>query len=102
MKILAIRDLLRDHYGLEPATAQKYLIICIFPAVFKLFFGLIVDGKVVSKRKYYLISGGALQAMSMGILSFITLESPVMACVVLMVNFGTNTFIDIVCESIII
>ena len=60
MKMLAFKDLLRHYCKVEPQLAQTYSTMAIFPQVLKLVFGIIIDAKLVSKRKYYLIAMGVI------------------------------------------
>ena len=42
---------------------QKYNSVIALPIFFRVFFGILIDSKIVKKRKYYVIVVGALSAI---------------------------------------
>jgi hypothetical protein len=64
MRGLAIQDMFRAYYGVQPDTLQLYKVLMHLPWLFKMVFGLVVDARVVHKRKYYLIGFGALATLT--------------------------------------
>jgi hypothetical protein len=73
MKLLAINDLFKVYYKLEPSVSQTTLAFIGSPSSFKFLTGILIDAKFVSKRKYYLIFFSALQALMMLISASFTL-----------------------------
>ena len=53
MKLLTIMDLLKRTYGQEPSAAQNLRTLIFLPSMLKLICGLVVDAKLVKKRKHY-------------------------------------------------
>ena len=66
MRILSLKDIMlnKDYYALEPGIAQAITVLTYIPTLLKFFFGLIVDSRFVSNRKYYLIFFGFTGAVS--------------------------------------
>ena len=60
MKGNVVNDIFKNYYGLEPSWAQTYLTMSMSPWLLKFFFGIIIDSKLLPKRKYYMIILGIL------------------------------------------
>ena len=100
MKLLAIMDLLKRTYGQEPSAAQNLRTLIFLPSMLKLICGLVVDAKLVKKRKHYLIAFGLLQTITYMIITFFNIPEVGTACAILMLNHFTTTFMDSTVESI--
>ena len=57
MRGLAVKDLFKNYLHLQPSKSQRYQALATLPSLFKVFMGIFVDAKLVSKRKYYLVGG---------------------------------------------
>lgn len=105
MRIITANDMFlnKDYFGAEPADAQIYLVITFLPWMFKLIYGLIIDSRLVPKRKYYLIFFGILSVLSQFAIGFgkgwIT-EHGVVAC--MMIYNLSAAFLDATIDSIYI
>jgi len=68
MRALCIRNIYKERFEVEATELQKYAAIIQIPVLFRMFFGIIVDAKVVSERKYYIIVFNLLAAIPMYII----------------------------------
>ena len=59
--------LFKDHYKLDPSTAQKYFAIINLPYAIKIVYGLIVDNVVIcgSRKKAFIIIGSLMHFISL-------------------------------------
>ena len=64
MRMLAMKDILMSFYGCEPSTMALYASLVSSPLLFKMVFGVVVDSKLVPKRKYYLVAFGFLGTLT--------------------------------------
>ena len=60
-----MQNIYKEQFGVEASSLQTYRAIIAAPILFRMIFGIIVDSKVVSERKYFLIFGNALAAIPM-------------------------------------
>jgi len=72
MKSLCIQNIYKEVFKVEPADLQKYQSIIMLPILFRVFFGIFVDAKVIAKRKHiviviYFLCSIPLLLISMGI-----------------------------------
>mmetsp|Transcript_5621 Transcript_5621/g.9692 ORF Transcript_5621/g.9692 Transcript_5621/m.9692 type:complete len:112 (-) Transcript_5621:1116-1451(-) len=58
MRVFAMNEIFMNHYKVEPSVAQVYMSLAMLPWNLKFLFGVMIDSKVVSKRKYILILFG--------------------------------------------
>ena len=100
MKTYATLDLLKRTYKVEPSMAQNLRTLIFLPSMLKLICGLIVDAKLVKKRKHYLIAFGLIQTITYMIVTFVDIPNVGVATAILMVNHFTITFMDSTVESI--
>ena len=63
MRGLAMQNIFKEKFKVEPSDLQKYNSVIAVPIFFRVFFGILIDSKVVKKRKYYVIVVGALSAI---------------------------------------
>ena len=70
--MLSTKDMFlnKDYYALEPAKAQIYTALTMSPWTAKIIWGLIIDARLVSKRKYYLIFFGITSIISQFAIGF--------------------------------
>jgi predicted MFS family arabinose efflux permease len=102
MKMLAMKELFKTNYGLEPSQVQVNNSVIYVPALFKIVYGLIVDSRVVKKRKYFLIVGGALSSICMFVVSFNILSNSEAVVKVLFLSVLADTFVDSVMDSLVV
>ena len=55
MRPLALRDMYKEFFHVQPAELQWYMTIMGLPSSFRFLTGLFVDLKVVPQRKYILV-----------------------------------------------
>lgn len=65
MRNLAMKDLYKTHYNLEPSLSQKYSTLMTLPQLIKIVTGVVIDARLVSNRKQYF--------MVMSLVQFVTL-----------------------------
>ena len=72
MRLITANDLFlnKKYFGLQPAKAQIYFVAAMLPFLFKIIYGLIIDCRLVSKRKYYLIGCGLLSVITQFTIGF--------------------------------
>ena len=69
MRGLAVKDLYKNYLHLQPSQSQRYQAYGNLPSLLKVFMGIFVDARLVSKRKYYLMGFGLVKAVIMFYLS---------------------------------
>ena len=55
MRMYAAKDMFLNYYDVDLNTMTIYASFIASPGLFKMLIGFIVDARIVSKRKYYLI-----------------------------------------------
>jgi hypothetical protein len=68
----------------------------------KFIFGLIVDAKLVRKRKFYLISFGLILSLSFVLCTWLRYVGPLVISLFLFIGHFSIVFIDTVMESIVV
>jgi hypothetical protein len=60
MRLLSMKDIFlnKDYFAVEPATAQAYQVVIMFPWMLKIIMSLAIDARLISNRKYYLVIFG--------------------------------------------
>ena len=91
----------RAYYGVEPDTLQLYKVIINMPWLMKMVFGLIIDSKVVSRRKYYLIVFGITATMTQLLIAMDILHEK-QVLVTLVLYSCSAAFLDAVVDATII
>lgn len=61
MKVLALQDLFKMTYFLQPSLAQKLTTILTLPSLLKTLTGFFIDARIVEKRKNVLLVMALLQ-----------------------------------------
>ena len=102
MKQLAIKDLFRDYYNLEPSVSQNYQVLITLPYLFKILFGIWVDARIIPSRKWYLVTFGILQALCMLTISIYHFKSVLWVAVLCSIKTGSAVFLDTVVESYVV
>ena len=104
MRILALKDLMlnKKYYATQPSTAQAITVLSHFPQTCKVLFGLIVDARLVNKRKLYLIFfgfTGTITQFLIGLGGPEALPLYLLAILVFIYNIGA-VFLDATIDSI--
>ena len=101
---LAVQDLLKQVYMLEPGRLQTLLATVHIPWSCKIVFGFISDNVPIcgSKRKSYLIICALLQIFSMLTLSVFTYDSVSLAATCTFLTTLSIAFSDVIVDSLIV
>ena len=60
MRMLAIKDIFKRYYNVSPSDMQLVISFSMMAWALRFFMGIIIDAKLLAKRKYYLIFFGFL------------------------------------------
>jgi len=60
MRMLAIKDIFKRHYKISPSEMQLVISFSMMAWAMRFPMGVVIDAKILSKRKYYLILFGLL------------------------------------------
>jgi len=101
---LAIQDLFKRVFLLEPSRLQTLLATIHIPWSCKIFFGFISDNIPFfgSRRKSYLVLGAIIQIISMATLAMFAYESVFLAAICTFMTTLSIAFCDVVTDSILI
>ena len=101
---LAISDLFKTYYGLEPGRIQSLMAYTGLPVAFKLLYGITSDTFPLfgSRRKSYLIILSALEFILICTLSTLGPGTEITAVVILGAMAFCNAFLDVILNSLII
>jgi len=97
-----MKDLYKTSYGVEPSELQKFHIITQVPWSLKMVFGFIVDARIITYRKHYLVVFGIIGVVSQLLVSTATVDDPISTCVALVVYNTAGAFLDATLASIIV
>ena len=102
MRLYCIKDIYKTEYDVQPAHLQIFNSIMNSPWALKFFFGLIIDSKVVEKRKKYIISFGLIMTIFQIFIFLKLSNSAISTCIVMFLyNIGAS-FIDATIDSMIV
>lgn len=60
MRMLAIKDIFKRYYKISPSDMQLVISFSMMAWAMRFFMGVIIDAKLLPKRKHYLILFGVL------------------------------------------
>ena len=63
MKVYAGKDMFVNYYGVESGKMTYYSSFLFVPWLFKMLIGILVDARLVSKRKYYSVLFGVVSTV---------------------------------------
>lgn len=69
MRMLAIKDIFKRFYNVSPSEMQLVISFSMMAWALRFFMGIIIDAKLLSKRKYYLIFFGFLSTFMQVVIS---------------------------------
>jgi len=75
-----MQNIYKEKFQVEASGLHAYRAIIAFPMVFRMFFGIIVDSKIITERKHYIIITNALAAIPMYLLANDMCNSPELVC----------------------
>ena len=81
---------------------QVYITIISIPGLFRIFYGAIVDSKIVKYRKYYLLFFGLLAFFTLMLVFTEICNNQFSTTISLFVMNIAATFLDVVIDSLII
>ena len=101
---LAVLDLFKRVFELEPGRLQTLLAVIHIPWSCKIFFGLLSDTVPFfgSHRKSYLILGAIVQIVSMILLSVFTYQSVALAAICTFLTTASIAFCDVITDSLLV
>ena len=103
MKMLAMKELFKSNYGLQPQEVQVNNSIIYIPALFKIVFGLIVDSRVITKkRKNFFLVFGSISAICLLLVCSNVLQNSNDVVKVLFLSVFCDTFVDAVMDSLVV
>ena len=96
MRILAITSinyLFKDHYQLDPGTAQTLMVISNFPWSLKLLYGLIADNCTIggSRKKGFMLVGATLEFIALQVLFWVQFtadQALIVALLAMVINWS--------------
>lgn len=71
MRIYCMKDLFKRVYQVEPAQLQFYTILINVPVFMKVFFGLVIDTKVIKSRASILVIFGINSIITQAVICFV-------------------------------
>lgn len=101
MRGFIVNDIFKNYYNLEPSLAQTLVTTAGLPWLLKFFFGLVVDSKLVRKRKYYLVLFGLVGCVTTVFLAMKPPSATAMVSLLVLYNFCA-AFLDSVIDSIVV
>jgi len=104
MAILALLDIFKSEFGLEPATTQSYMAIMVLPWAPKLLYGIVADTFPIcgSRKRSYIILMGLLQALFAGIVALDVYKSAEFFLTCATIVSFTGAFMDVVVDGMMV
>jgi hypothetical protein len=102
MKMLATKEELTREYGLQPSQVQINNSVIKEPAIIRMLRGIIVESKIVSKRKHYLMGFGTISASSSLFIAADILEIPESVVHIRFLAVLGDCFNDLVIDSLVV
>ena len=101
---LAVQDLFKTHYAMEPGQLQSLLATIQIPWSCKIIFGFISDNVAIagSKRKSYLFIGSVLQVVSMALMTIYAYDNIYLAVVCTFLTTLSIAFADVIVDSLMV
>lgn len=97
---LSMQNIFKEKYHVEPSDLQKYSAAISSPIFFRVVFGIIIDAKIVSKRKYYVVMVNILAAIPVYLIAIEKCSSPaIMALYLFLFSIG-HQILEAVVSSI--
>ena len=101
---LALQDLLKNYYKIEPAKAQSLQAITFMPYSLKFFFGIMADSIVIcgSRKRSWMILWSAVSTICALICACVYIKSSVaFTALVLLFTIGLS-FNDVIVDSLMV
>ena len=104
MMTLALLDMFKNKYKLEPAYEQELQAILLLPWTPKLFYGIITDTFPIcgSRKKSYIILMGMIQCAASLCIALIPFEDAEPVAALGTVIFFTGAFMDVVVDGLMV
>ena len=83
MKMLGLKNILKDYYKVQPSEAVMISSVSMMAFSLRIFMGIIIDSKVLPKRKYYLVFFGLMAAITQFVISMYWIKSVYVLCMFL-------------------
>ena len=102
MRMLAIKDIFKRYYDISPSEMQLVLSFSMMAWALRFFMGIIIDAKLLSKRKYYLILFGFLSTFMQVIISMnLVHDIKKLSYMLFLYNFAA-AFLDATIASLVV
>ena len=104
LQMLAVQDLFKNYYKLEPSKSQFYITMSFMPWMFKFFYGVIVDSVYIcgSRKKAWILIGGLVQTVALSIAALCQLDSVELFMALILLNSLAGAFLDVVIDSMMV
>ena len=99
-RVMVAKNIFVNYLGASLNQSSAYNSIVQSPWLFKMFFGIIVDSRVVTKRKYYLVVSGLLATFSQVYVSLGVITEHQNLCALLTLYNVFASILDVTIESI--
>jgi len=104
LQTLAIQDLFKNYYFLEPSQSQFYTTLIYAPWMFKFLYGLTADSLPIcgSRKKAWILLWGVAQTLSLTVAAFVRIESINLFMLLISINAVALAFMDVVVDSLMV
>jgi len=101
---LAVKDLFKDHLGLQPDYSQFLSSLITLPWSFKILYGLVADNFPIrgSRRKSYIMINSFCMSATMTTIAFNISENEIFITGLLIINSANTAFIDVVVDALMV
>ena len=102
--ILALQDLFKNYYDLEPTQSQFYTTIIWVPWQLKFVYGIIADSFSIcgSRKRAWILLWGVVQILSLSIAATVKIESVEVFMWLILANSVAGGFMDVVVDSLMV
>ena len=98
--MMLAKDMFLNYYNTDLNQMALFTTLISSPGLFKIFVGMIIDSRIVPKRKYYLIFFGFWSFIMMSAIGCQVSETA--AVILLMLDILGMVFLEVTIESIMI
>ena len=101
---LALQDLLKNYYKLEPSQSQIYTMMIWMPFNFKFVYGVLADSISIcgSRKKSWILLWGAVQLVTTSICAFVHFENVNVVFGFILLNSVAACFMDVVVDALMV
>ena len=102
--MLAMQDLLKNYYGLEPAKTSFWIAMIWIPWQLKILCGIIADSISIcgSRKKSWIIVWALVQIVCTTIAAAVRIDNSSIFCMIIFLNQFAQSFMDTVVDSLMV